>query len=183
MNKKICTIGLSSLTALALAIGGASAASAAPAQAAATASQAASSPLAATGGATVSDEQKAADLTAFLEEITSVPDSVLAQGDEATVAWIEANTDVDTSGSTTRDASIPGCIGSIAVAIAGVAFPAAKILKIKKLADELGGVAKAVELLWGASFNYEKVQAAGGALASLGAELIGIASIKEQCFE
>lgn len=179
MKKKICTIGLSSVTALALAIGGASAASAAPAQAAATSGAA----VTASAGVSVSDEQKAADLSAFLEEVTAVPDSVLAQGDEATLAWIEANTDVDTSGSTTRDASIPGCIGSIAVAIAGVAFPAAKILKIKKLAEELGGVAKAVELLWGASFNYEKVQAAGGALASLGAELIGIAAIQEQCFE
>jgi len=37
-------------------------------------------------------------------------------------------------------------------------------------------------ILWGASFNYEKVQAMGGARAALGAELFGIAIVEDQCF-
>ncbi|MFJ6533287.1 hypothetical protein [Microbacterium sp. NPDC091662] len=116
-----------------------------------------------------------------MSKVTSIPDDVLLAGDEATATWIQANL-APSGGSLTARADVFGCIGAITLAIAGVAFPAAKILKIKKLADELGGVAKAVQLLWGASFNFEKVQAAGGALAALGAELIGISEIKAKCF-
>ncbi|WP_051427275.1 hypothetical protein [Arthrobacter sp. H20] len=68
------------------------------------------------------------------------------------------------------------------MAIAGVALPAAKFLTIKKLANELCGVSEAVKLMWGASFQYEKMQTAGGALAALGAELLGIAAIQQECF-
>jgi len=46
----------------------------------------------------------------------------------------------------------------------------------------LGGVAKAVQIFWGASFSYEKLQAVGGAALALAGELIGITSIKEECF-
>ncbi|SBN64709.1 hypothetical protein GA0004736_3673 [Curtobacterium sp. 9128] len=53
---------------------------------------------------------------------------------------------------------------------------------IKKLFDGLGGVAKAVQLFWGASFKWEKIQALVGAAAALGAELLGIAAVKQRCF-
>ncbi|MBF4607720.1 hypothetical protein [Curtobacterium sp. VKM Ac-1393] len=59
---------------------------------------------------------------------------------------------------------------------------AAKILKIKRLIDSLGGVTKAVRLFRGASFKWEKIQAIGGAAAALGAELLGIAAVKQKCF-
>ncbi|MDJ0336642.1 hypothetical protein [Cryobacterium sp. PH31-O1] len=101
----------------------------------------------------------------------------------ATVAWFNANALTGTNaGQLSAKISIFGCAAAISVAIAGVAFPVAKILKIKKLLGNVGGVTKAVKLLWGASFNYEKVQAVGGAFAALGAELFGITSIRDQCF-
>ncbi|WP_155850335.1 hypothetical protein [Arthrobacter sp. Br18] len=124
-------------------------------------------------------------LTEGMTLLLSIPDSVLEQGDDATRTWLaERNAAGESGGETVQPmANVFSCAGAIAVAIAGVALPAAKILKIKKLANELGGVSEAVQLLWGASFKYEKMQAAGGALAALGAELLGIAAIQNECFE
>lgn len=179
MQRRTIASGIGMLTAAALIFSAAPAATAAPA-----APPAAPVVASAAGASTQTPEQRAEGLTTLLEQVTAIPDDVLQAGDEATQAWIDENlVAAGDDGTVVAKASVLGCAGSIAVALAGVAFPAAKLLKIKKLADELGGVKKAVDLLWGASFNYEKVQAAGGALASLGAELIGIASIKEQCFE
>ena len=59
---------------------------------------------------------------------------------------------------------------------------AAKILKIKKLIAQLGGVREAVQIMWGASFSYEKMQAAGGTIAALAGEFFGVTSIREKCF-
>lgn len=73
-------------------------------------------------------------------------------------------------------------MGAIGVAIGGALVPAAKILKIKKLVAQLGGIKKAVEIFWGASFAWEKIQAIGGPIAALGAELLGITAVRAQCF-
>lgn len=59
---------------------------------------------------------------------------------------------------------------------------AAKILKIKKLFDGLGGATQAVQVFWGASFNRERIQALGGAAAALWAEIPGSAGVKQRCF-
>jgi hypothetical protein len=131
------------------------------------------------------DAERAADVRAGLELIASIPDDVLAQGDEATGAWFrehgrEAGDDERLLHPT--QANVLGCAAAIATVIASTAFPAAKILKIKKLIGELGGVAKAVQIFWGASFSYEKLQAVGGAALALAGELIGITSIQEECF-
>jgi len=79
-------------------------------------------------------------------------------------------------------ASILECTGAIAVLIASTAFPVAKILKIKRLINSLGGVTKAVRIMWGASFSWEKIRALGGAAAALGAELLEVAAVKRGCF-
>lgn len=79
-------------------------------------------------------------------------------------------------------ASVGGCVAAIAAVIASTAFPAAKILKIKKLIKSLGGVVEAVKIIAGASFSYEKLHALGGAASALAAELLGIDGIKKQCF-
>lgn len=73
------------------------------------------------------------------------------------------------------------CSGAILLAIGTTAIPVAKVLKIKKLMNSLGGVNEAIKIMWGASFSYEKLQALGGAAAALGAELLGIAAIKTAC--
>lgn len=134
------------------------------------------------------DDTQLRELTAGLSYIMSIPDSVLRQGDAATQEWVKNHPAPQSSGMKVNGgevgtyASVLGCSGAIATVIASTAFPAAKILKIKKLVKELGGVAEAAKLFWGASFSYEKVKALGGAAAALAGELIGITQIKEQCF-
>lgn len=122
------------------------------------------------------------NLTGSLNFLMTIPSSVLAQGDDATAAWLIESA-AGAEGDPMLRANIFACSGSIALAIAGLAFPAAKLLKIQGLIAQLGGVTKAVQTFWGASFNYEKIQALGGAVAALGAELLGIAAIQESCFE
>ncbi|OLM09510.1 hypothetical protein Ae706Ps2_5972c [Pseudonocardia sp. Ae706_Ps2] len=118
-------------------------------------------------------------LTLFLERISAVPDSVLRQGDSVAQDWLRSHYSV--VGGQSR-ASVVGCVGAIGVAVGGVLVPAAKILKIKKLVAQLGGVKEAVQTFWGASFRWEKIQAIGGPVAALGAELLGITAVRTQCF-
>ena len=115
-----------------------------------------------------------------LELIMSVPDSILNQGNQATQVWMEEN--YPSYLQTLTRANLWGCAGAIAAIIASTALPAAKILKIKKLIKALGGVNEAAAIIWGASFNYEKLQSLGGAAAALAAELLGIAEVQSQCF-
>jgi hypothetical protein len=122
---------------------------------------------------------ESADLERGLALIEEIPEAVLAAGDTATQEWLRAN---HPELLTASRADVVGCAGAIAWLIASTAIPAAKILKIKRLIDSLGGVSKAVRLFWGASFKWEKIQALGGAAAALGAELLGIAAVKQKCF-
>lgn len=121
----------------------------------------------------------AADLERGLALIDEIPASVLLAGDAALQDWMVVN---HPELLRSARADIVGCAGAIAWLIASTAIPAAKILKIKKLIDGLGGVTKAVRLFWGASFKWEKIQALGGAAAALGAEFLGIAAVKQKCF-
>lgn len=120
-------------------------------------------------------ELNAEALRRLFDHYESIPDIVLEQGDEALQAWEEAHLQEGRAG-------FWGCAAAVAGVIATTAFPAAKILKIKKLIKALGGVRSAIKIMAGASFNYEKLKALGGAVAALAAELTGIGSVKSQCF-
>ncbi|MGL6234428.1 MAG: hypothetical protein ACRC20_03705 [Segniliparus sp.] len=76
------------------------------------------------------------------------------------------------------------CAGAIIFAIGSAVIPAAKILKIKKLIEGLGGVRKAVDLLFVAGTSEEKAAALGEAgelVKNLGMELLGITAVKVAC--
>lgn len=122
---------------------------------------------------------ESADLERGLALIDEIPEAVLVAGDTAVQEWLRANRPELL---TSSRADIVGCAGAIAWLIASTAIPTAKILKIKRLINSLGGVSSAVRLFWGASFKWEKIQALGGAAAALGAELLGIAAVKQKCF-
>ena len=134
-----------------------------------------------------SASNQGAELEAELNYLMSIPDTVLLEGDAALQQWAAQNPPTDPAAGIPGDqvgtnANVFLCTGAIAAAIAGVALPAAKILKVKKLMNELGGVTEAVKLMWGASFSYEKMAVAGGAFGALAAELVGIAGIQQECF-
>jgi len=177
-TRKISTTLVAGAMGIALALGGAGVAQAAPAAAVAQAAPAAVQEAAPT-------EAQLAEMEEALAVIDRIPDSVLQAGDAATQQWLAENAPAPATGGAgevTTQANVLGCGAAIATVIASTAFPAAKILKAKALIKELGGVAEAAKILWGASFSYEKVQALGGAAAALAGELIGITQIKEQCF-
>lgn len=122
------------------------------------------------------EDEAAQAMHQLLSYFSSIPDDVLERGDNALTEWQKQNPVPSTR------ASVLGCIGAVLWLVGSNVIGVAKILKIKKLIDKLGGVAEAVKIMWGASFKWEKMQAAGGALAELGTELLGIAGVKEQCF-
>jgi hypothetical protein len=122
---------------------------------------------------------RSADLERGLALIDEIPEEVLLAGDIALREWLATEHPGLATGSR---ADLLGCAGAIAWLIASTAIPAAKILKIKRLINSLGGVSKAVRLFWGASFSWEKIRALGGAAAALGAELLGIGAVKQKCF-
>lgn len=132
---------------------------------------------------------QAHELGALLEAIDAIPESVLQQGERATQQWLVDRLSAGSKQGTTTGLSIAvpaanfwGCSAAVATVVASTAFPLAKILKIKKLMNALGGGAEAIKVIWGASFSYEKMQALGGAAAALAGELIGITAIREGCF-
>lgn len=80
-----------------------------------------------------------------------------------------------------QPASFWSCSTAIVKMLAGNMIAASKILKITKYMNALGGVKEAIQLVWGASFNFEKLQVLGGALGGLAAELAGVAGIQKAC--
>ena len=146
----------------------------------ATSASASSLPLAAVSDVSIANASPvdAADLLAAFDLIGSIPESVLLSGDAATAAWMAEHHPE----SLHSRADLLGCAGAIAWLIASTAIPAAKIVKIKRLLDTLGGEIKAVRIFWGASFSYEKIRKLGGAAAALGAELLGITAVTSKSF-
>lgn len=115
----------------------------------------------------------------LLRAIDRIPENVLLEGDEATQRWVAANLGHNLGMAT--PSGFLECSGAVLLAIGTTAIPAAKILQIKRYMNALGGTTEAIKILWGASFSHEKLKALGGAAAALGAELLGIAAVKEAC--
>lgn len=134
------------------------------------------------------------ELEPFFEAINNIPDELLQTGNHNEINAYFAKYNLKTNfyneniGETKNDlviimprANFWGCFGSLAWLIGTTAIPVAKIGKIKSYINALGGVKKTVQLLWGATFRYEKLKAAGGALAGLGAEILGIKGVADNC--
>ena len=73
------------------------------------------------------------------------------------------------------------CSGAITVAVATTAIPAAKILKLKAFIKKVGSVKEAAILLVRVSTGEEKLAELGPVLAAIGAELLGIKAIRDNC--
>ncbi|MBP3223195.1 MAG: hypothetical protein J6M18_04635 [Actinomycetaceae bacterium] len=109
--------------------------------------------------------------------IESIPDEVLMQGDDALKKWTEEKHMTPTR------ASFWSCSIALASLVAGNLVAAGKLLRIKQYIKALGGVKKAVYLMWKGSFRSEKLIKAGGALGALIAEITGVAAVKKACFK
>lgn len=145
-------------------------------------------------------EEFAPALAYAFNAIDSIPDEVLAEGDESLNQWLVENNfrsagielaADDDSAVAARDFGeldargfwqVTKCVGSIMWAIGSTAIPVAKIGRIKSYIKALGGVKQAVKLMLGATSKAEKLKAGGQALVNLSAELLGIAAVKANCF-
>ena len=145
-------------------------------------------------------------LEEFFHTLESIPYDVLAAGDEATDAWLVAHDlrepglnlhaerdEIPDAALEARDTGvmlaarasiwkIAKCVAAIIQLLATTAVPAAKLLRIRKYIDGLGGTREAVKLLLGATSKAEKLKAGGEILVNLAAELSGISSVKNNCF-
>ncbi|KAK3337662.1 hypothetical protein B0T19DRAFT_413262 [Cercophora scortea] len=133
----------------------------------------------------------------LFSQIESIPDDVLAAGDESLHKWLVANGFREPDAPLKRDETeayssvlearasiwkIAKCLAAIVQLLATTAVPAAKILRIKKYIEALGGAREAVELLLKATSAAEKYRLGGEVLVNLAAELLGISSVKNNCF-
>ncbi|KAK3372705.1 hypothetical protein B0H63DRAFT_485497 [Podospora didyma] len=145
-------------------------------------------------------------LDALLSEIDAIPDSVLEAGDEALHKYLVSHGLRAPDAKLRRDtpeadfSSLEGvferaelvarvsiwkiakCVAAIVQLLATTAVPAAKLLRIKKYLKALGGTKQAVQLLLKATTRAEKLKVGGEALVNLAAELLGISSVKNNCF-
>lgn len=80
-----------------------------------------------------------------------------------------------------RDDSSASCAFAIAKTLVLNGFPAARLLRIKRLIDALGGVKTAGKLLFQAKTNAERLKLGGQALKVLADEILGLKNIKNSC--
>ncbi|PEF36175.1 hypothetical protein [Bacillus wiedmannii] len=121
-------------------------------------------------------------------QIENIPDEILNTNNET-----EINEYLKKSNSTIRvgnDESLVrvkrgwwDCSLAISALLVTTAIPVAKLVKIKKLINTLGGGAEAAKVIWGASLSSEKWAALGGVAKDLVLELVGINSVKKACFD
>ncbi|MFF7993412.1 hypothetical protein ACFZDG_26900 [Kitasatospora xanthocidica] len=112
---------------------------------------------------------------ALLHTITSIPESVLEQGDEATVAYLEAQQ--ARSGRADGWFSF-GCFGAVAIAIGTAVLPAAKMVKIAQVARRVG-IKRIVSAI--KAIRKGKKHTLGNDLQWVGAELLGLSGVQAAC--
>lgn len=133
--------------------------------------------------------------------INEIPDEVLQKGDDETHKWLikHGHRGGPKPSFTRRDIVLSSrldsvqelatrgifskirCAGAIAAFIASNAIAAAKILRIKRYIEALGGVGEAAELLLKTSNNYERLKEGGEALALLAGEILGVPLVAKNC--
>ena len=122
-----------------------------------------------------------------LSLFTEIPDEVLAQGEDATEQWLNERI-AKTSGK--RSFNAGGCARGILLAVGSNIFAVAKIYKMKKAIDKLGGIKKVVAKIRskkkaGKTFKtgiMEVFEEAGSGLGGIAAEILGIDGVIKNCW-
>lgn len=78
---------------------------------------------------------------------------------------------------------VVGCAAAITWLIGSNLLAVAKLIKIKKYIQALGGVKAPARLVVGATTWEERMRVGGSALVGLAAELVGVAGVKSACFQ
>ncbi|MEU3947236.1 hypothetical protein [Streptomyces sp. NPDC029526] len=126
-----------------------------------------------------------------LTVLTDIPDEVLAQGDEATVRYLQKRMPAETGGGIqVMKFSAAGCARGILLAIGSNIFAAAKIYKMKKAIDKLGGIKKVVAKIRskkkaGKTFKKgitEVFEEAGAGIGGMAAGILGVDGVIKHCW-
>ncbi|WP_411124187.1 hypothetical protein [Streptomyces sp. x-19] len=129
----------------------------------------------------------------ILRIIDEIPESVLAQGQEATVKWLEEHAGikaVEATGPVLYAFNLAGCSRGILLAVGSNIFAIAKVYKVKKAIDKLGGINKVITKIRskkkaGKTFKkgiMEVFEEAGGGLGGIAAEILGIDGVVKNCW-
>ncbi|MEU1099582.1 hypothetical protein ABZ408_01140 [Streptomyces tibetensis] len=129
--------------------------------------------------ATSDDDADDAQWEALLNSMLSVPEDVLAQGDEATAAYLKQQQNRK-PGQPLVGFGWPsfGCMGAVAVAIGTNLLPAAKMVKIVRVAKRVG-VKRIVSAI--KAIRKGKGHTLANDLQWVGAQLLGLEGVKAAC--
>ncbi|WP_103543691.1 hypothetical protein [Streptomyces sp. SM1] len=140
------------------------------------------------------DEAAFAEIEKALQLIADIPEDVLGQGDEAVRQWmtqrVEGELAKESKGGPQRSFSATGCARGILLAIGSNVFAVAKIYKMKKAIDKLGGISKVVNKIrskkkTGKTFKKgiaEVFEEAGGGLGGMAASILGVDGVIKHCW-
>ncbi|KAL8847460.1 MAG: hypothetical protein Q9221_007502 [Calogaya cf. arnoldii] len=141
----------------------------------------------------VKDPKVMEELENMFAVIQDIPEAVLFKGDDATNKWLADHghpaTEKRDVAISTRDSELQDrgawevakCVGAIAAFIGSNAIGAAKILRVKKYIEALGGIRRSAELLLKASTNEERLREGGQFLALLAGEILGTSMVSNNC--
>ncbi|GGX11527.1 hypothetical protein GCM10010297_36060 [Streptomyces malachitofuscus] len=144
--------------------------------------------------ASAGDEAAFAEIEKALQLISEIPEEVLAQGDEAAKQWLTQRVEGElakaSKGGPQRSFSATGCARGILLAIGSNVFAVAKIYKMKKAIDKLGGISKVVNKIRskkkaGKTFKKgiaEVFEEAGGGLGGMAASILGVDGVIKHCW-
>ncbi|ELS52497.1 putative secreted protein [Streptomyces viridochromogenes Tue57] len=114
-----------------------------------------------------------AQVEALLKTMMSVPEEVLEKGDEATAAYLE-----NMKKRPPRGWFSLGCMGAVAVAIGANVLPAAKIVKIVRVAKRVG-IKRIVSAI--KAIRKGNGHTLANDLQWVGAQLLGLEGVKAAC--
>jgi hypothetical protein len=118
----------------------------------------------------------------LLVTMMSIPEDVLEQGDAATVAYLKQQEQEGNLGQKTGQSRIGwpsfGCLGAVAVAVGSNVLPAAKMVKIVKIAKRVG-IKRVVSAI--KAIRKGKGHTLANDLQWVGTQLLGLEGVKAAC--
>ncbi|MCK8433874.1 hypothetical protein G3I77_12765 [Streptomyces sp. D2-8] len=114
-----------------------------------------------------------AEIEKYLTLLEKVPDDVLAQGGDATLAWLDEN-----SGRRVQAMGLITCTGLILAAVGGALIPASKVVKVAKIVKKYG-VKRVINAIKGVRKG--KGNTLSRDLKDIALIFLGVDQIKEAC--
>ncbi|MEV7191414.1 hypothetical protein AB0N81_06350 [Streptomyces sp. NPDC093510] len=138
-----------------------------------------------------SEDEVLAGIEKAFAVVDAIPDDVLEKGQEATQQWLQKELAAGGSeAAATRAFSAPKCAAGILQAIGSNIFAVAKIYKMKKAIDKLGGIKKIVNKIRsakkkGKTFKQgirDVFEEAGAGMGAIAIGFLGVDGVIKNCW-